>query len=54
MKVDPIIGIKHFDHANKAVQVDFIDGGIGRKNVAIFLKSQRSQGINSTFVFYGM
>lgn len=48
----PIHGIKHIDYKQNPVEVHFIKGDIGDRNVTIKLKSQRGHGINSSFTFY--
>ncbi|XP_055306312.1 uncharacterized protein LOC129570646 [Sitodiplosis mosellana] len=47
----PIYGIQHFDFTLNST-VRFLKGGIGQRNVTLFVESQRGQPINSTFIFY--
>lgn len=54
LKKDPIIGIKHINHSDRPVSVEFVHGGLNRKDVAVLIKSQKGHGINSEFIFYGM
>lgn len=47
-----IVGIEHLDHEFRPVSVTILKGGVGQQNATIQIQSQRSCGINSTFIFY--